>query len=371
MVSMAEAEATRGVPTLPGRYYYDAALFAREQERLFATQWVCVGRAERLSAPGAYFLAQVAGESLIVLRDRAGVVRAFYNVCRHRGARLCVAEEGALRATIQCRYHAWTYALDGQLVGAPNMREDPDFEPAGYGLAPVHLREWEGLLFVCLAAQPGELLQQGDEMAHPRIARYNLAALKVARTIVYDVRANWKIIVANYEECAHCALVHPELSARVPTFKEGLATGGLDDGADYAHGVEALTMPATASRPPLPGLLPEDYHRYYGLTVHPNLFINFNPDHVGIVTMTPLEAGSTRLTAEWLFDPAVMAQPGFDPSDVIDFSDLVKRQDWDVCELSQLGVASRGFRDGGVYGPHERHIRAYDDEVLALLGESG
>ena len=363
------ASAARGVPTLPGRYYHDPALFAREQERIFATQWVCVGRADRLSAPGAYFLASVAGESIIVLRDRVGVVRAFYNVCRHRGARLCTQEEGALRATVQCRYHAWTYGLDGQLVGAPNMREDPDFDPAGYGLAPVHLHEWQGLLFLNLSDRPGDLLRQGAEMAHPRIARYNMAGLKVAQTVVYDVRANWKIIVANYEECAHCALVHPELSARVPTFKEGLATGGLEDGADYAAGVEALSMPATASRPPLPGLLEEDYYRYYGLAVRPNLFINFNPDHVGIVTMTPLEAGRTRVVAEWLFDPGVMAQPDFDASDVISFSDLIKRQDWEVCELSQLGVASRGFRDGGVYGPHERHIRDFDDDVLAWLGE--
>src|SRR5205085_10652938 len=106
--------------TLPGRYYHDPALFALEQERIFSRLWVCVGRADQVPDAGDYFLTQLGGECVIVVRGRDGLPRAFLNVCRHRGARLCTEARGRLKGTLQCRYHAWSYALDGRLVGAPN-----------------------------------------------------------------------------------------------------------------------------------------------------------------------------------------------------------------------------------------------------------
>jgi Rieske 2Fe-2S family protein len=117
-----------GARTLPGEYYTSPAIFAQERERLGGRAWFCVGRAEAVAEPGAYFLATVAGESVIVVRDRAGVVQAFYNVCRHRGTRLLEEERGRLSETIQCSYHAWTYALDGRLLGAPHMHEVEGFD---------------------------------------------------------------------------------------------------------------------------------------------------------------------------------------------------------------------------------------------------
>lgn len=355
------------VPTLPGRFYSDPEIYNLEIERIFSRMWVCVGLEDQIPSPAGFLAADVAGESILVVRDREGVIRAFLNVCRHRGARLCTDERGDLRATIQCRYHAWTYALDGSLIGAPNMRGDSAFDPSEHGLVRLATTLWNGLIFVSLA-EHAEPLAAHAEVNHPRFDRYRIGELAIARSIDYDVRANWKLVVANYEECAHCALVHPELSARVPSFRQGLASGGLDDGADFAEGVEALSMAGKARRAPLPGLLPEDHQRYYGMTLLPNAFINLNPDHVGVTVFWPVAPDRTRVTASWLFHPAAMAEPDFDPSDVVEFSDLIKRQDWEVCELSQMGVASRGFRDGGVYGPHERHIRDFDDFVLRQIG---
>jgi Rieske 2Fe-2S family protein len=326
-----------------------------------------VGRANSIPTAGAYFLAEVAGESIIVVRDRAGTVRAFYNVCRHRAARLCSEERGQLKATVQCRYHAWTYNLEGKLVGAPYMHEDPNFDPARYGLVPVNLTIWEGLIFVNLSEQPGALAEQGD-FNHSVIPRYGIADLQVAQTKSYEVQANWKLIISNYEECAHCALVHPELCDQVPLYKLGRVSGGLDYGAELGENIESLTMTGKTNRPPLPGLLPKDQHRYYGVDLYPNVFLDMHPDYMLITIMQPIAPDRTHIISEALFHPETMARADFDPSDAMDFNDLVNRQDWAVCELAQLGVSSRAFREGGLYGPYERHIREFDDWVLAKLG---
>src|SRR5205823_1239724 len=144
----------QGQRTLPRRYYVDAGVYAEEQERIFARRWVCVGRAAELGAPGEYVVRAIAGESVILVRGQDGAVRAFYNVCRHRGTRLCDGARGRLSETIQCPYHAWTYTLDGALIGAPHMNEVAGFDKRDYPLHPVALAAWEGFLFVNLARDP-------------------------------------------------------------------------------------------------------------------------------------------------------------------------------------------------------------------------
>src|SRR5204863_8872534 len=181
----------QGARTLPGGYYTPAGVCAEGQGRVFARHWICVGRDSALEQPGDYFVARVAGESIIVLRDQSGERRAYYNVCRHRGTRLCEAASGHLSETIQCPYHAWTYALDGRLIGAPHMNEVEGFDKKAYPLHSVALAEWEGFLFVNLdpAAVPAE---QWFAPLVGRFANYNLRAVRTVRRIEYDVRANWK-----------------------------------------------------------------------------------------------------------------------------------------------------------------------------------
>src|SRR5207249_1998776 len=143
MTTMARSEASF-LSTLPGRYYYDPAIYNLEQTRIFSQMWVCVGRADAIAEPGSYQVASVGGESIIVVRNRDGVLHAFLNVCRHRGARLCSEVVGKLKGSIQCRYHAWTYGLDGRLIGAPNVLNNEHFDRKAYGLLPVALEVWEG-----------------------------------------------------------------------------------------------------------------------------------------------------------------------------------------------------------------------------------
>src|SRR5262249_9697697 len=156
--------------------------------------------------------------------------RAFLNVCRHRGSRLCTAERGRLRATLQCPYHAWTYALDGRLVGAPNMRGDPAFDAARLGLLPVGLQVWEGLIWLNVSAGAAPPLAPQLGARATRFAHYCVGELACAATITYDVQANWKLIVENFSECYHCAVIHPELAAQVPDYRAGHVTG-LEGGA--------------------------------------------------------------------------------------------------------------------------------------------
>src|SRR5438874_3366812 len=200
--------------SLPQKYFVSPEVFAQEQKKIFAKQWLLVGHQSLVAKPGDYFLAQVAGESLIVVRDQTSQVRGFYNVCRHRGTRLKEDACGHASA-IQCPYHAWTYGLDGRLIGAPHMDEVPGFDKAEYSLNAVNLALWEGFIFINLDedAMP---LQEWFAPLNAKFSHWNMSILRPAKRIEYDVRANWKLMFENYSECYHCPGVHPMLAKVSP-----------------------------------------------------------------------------------------------------------------------------------------------------------
>ncbi len=360
--------------TLAGRYYYDPAIFEQEMERIFSQMWVCAGRAEAVAQPGAYRVVTIGQESIIVVRDKESVLHAFFNVCRHRGARLCPEESGHLKGSIQCKYHAWTYGLDGRLIGAPNVLNDQQFDRVAFGLIPIALQVWEGLIWLNLADEPGPCMEQiGGPISerfgsYAPLARYGVGELRVGKSIAYDVKANWKLIVENFQECYHCGPMHPELCDLLPGFKAGKSYVE-GEAATYADYAEAFTITGKASRPPLKGLLPEDLRRYYGIVINPNVLLNLLDDHVVIHTIHPRGPDRSLVVCDWLFDPDVMNAPGFDPMDAVELFDIVNKQDWEVCALAQLGMSSRAYRSGGIYVPAENHIRAFADFVLERLGE--
>jgi Rieske 2Fe-2S family protein len=362
------------VSTLPGRYYYDPALYALEQERIFSQMWVCVGRAEQLTEPGAYQVVTVGQESVIVVRDRNGELQAFLNVCRHRGARICTEASGQLKGSIQCHYHAWTYGLDGRLLGAPNVLNDEQFDRTKFGLLPVALTVWEGTIWLNLSDNPSSLEDQLTGIIAARFGsyepflRYGVGQLKVGKTITYEVNSNWKLIIENFMECYHCGPMHPELCDLLPGYRNG-AVYADGESAMLADGVEAFTVTGKASRPQLPGLLPEDLRRYYGIELLPNMLLNLFHDHVLIHTLYPQAPNHTRIVCDWLFDPVVMQDPEFDPMDAVNIFDLVNRQDWEVCQWTQQGMTSKAYKTGGIYVPNERHIRGLCDFVLEKLGD--
>ena len=215
--------------TLGGTYYTSEVVFADEQTRIFEAMWMCTVRTAELAQPGQFRKVQVGRESVLVVRGRDGVLRAFLNVCRHRGAQLCTEDSGQVKRTMRCPYHAWTYGLDGKLVAAPNLGALIDDAGAPidryrYGLTPVALTEWLGYAWVCLADEPppfaddvvGDVTHRlGDRGA---IDRYGIGELALGRRVRYDVAANWKLIVENFMECYHCSAIHPELVDVLPEF---------------------------------------------------------------------------------------------------------------------------------------------------------
>ena len=372
MTTTARSE-TSFTSTLPGRYYYDPAIYELEQECIFSQTWVCGGRAGTISTVGAYQTVSIGRESILIVRNRESKLNAFLNVCRHRGSRLCTGSTGQLKGSIQCRYHAWTYGLDGRLIGAPNVLHDEHFERTAFGLVPVALEVWEGLIWLNLADEPAPMETQLHTPIIERFgsyapfARYDVGKLKVGKTITYEVQANWKLVLENFMECYHCGPMHPELCQLLPAFRSGKSDYLAGDAATLANTAEAFTITGKASRPPLPGLLPEDLRRYYGIVLTPNMLLNLLDDHVVIHTLWLEGPTRTRVTCDWLFDTEVMARPDFDPMDAVEVFDIVNRQDWEVCELAQLGMTSKAYKSGGIYVPSERHIRAFADFVLERL----
>jgi glycine betaine catabolism A len=358
----------QGARTLPGRYYTAAEVLADERERIFSRRWICVGRDNALAAPGDYMVVEVAGESIIVLRDQSGERHAFYNVCRHRGTRLCEAERGRLSETIQCPYHAWTYALDGRLIGAPHMHEVEGFDKKAYPLHPVALAEWEGFLFLNLDAAAEPLARSFAPLVG-RFARYNLPALRTVRRIEYEVRANWKLILQNYNECLHCPTIHPELSTKLPytsganDLVEGPFLGGYME-IKAPH--ESATISGRSCALPLGELSAEDQHRAFYYALFPTMMLSLHPDYAVFYTVWPQTALTSRVVCEWMVHPDAPAAPGYNIQDAEEFWDKTNRQDWHICERSQLGVSSRAYVPGP-YSPRESIPAAWDRTYLQSL----
>ncbi|HKU81931.1 MAG TPA: aromatic ring-hydroxylating dioxygenase subunit alpha, partial [Candidatus Tumulicola sp.] len=332
----------------------------------FFDQWVYAGRAERLGSPGDFEVLDVAGESAIVVRAEDGRLHAHLNLCRHRGSRL-LCGAGRVRGAIRCPYHGWAYALDGRLVASPFV-EPAAVPPGADRLHRVAAETWGGFLFLHfspdraqpLTAQLGEIPQ--------RLSSYPLAGLRVAQTLRYEVAANWKVLLENYNECYHCAGVHPELCRVVPAFKHR-GGAGLDWERGIAHreGAWTFTATGTSARAPFPGLNGDERTRHKGELIYPNFMLSLSADHVAAFSLRPHGPAATSVICDFLFHPSEIDKPGFDPSDAVEFWDLVNRQDWEICERVQLGMQSRAFRYG-YYAPMEDaslDIRRY---VAARLG---
>ncbi len=362
----------QGARTMPREYYTSPGILTEEKERIFARRWNCVGRASGLARPGDYIVRTVADESLIVLRGGDGALRAFFNVCRHRGTRICREASGHFSETIQCPYHAWTYSTDGRLIGAPHMQEVPGFDKRSYPLHAAAVAEYEGFVFVNVDAN-AEPFDQAFAPMRQRLARFGLAGLTVGHRVTYDVQANWKLVFQNYSECLHCPLIHPELSVVLPYLSgandltEGPFLGGY---MEITPPNESATLSGKAcGRLVSSSLGEEDRRRAFYYTLMPNMLLSIHPDYVNYYILTPVAVDRTTVESEWMFHPDNAGDPAFNPQDAIAFWDVTNRQDWDIVARSQLGIASRRY-EPGPYSPRESIPAAWDHEYLRLMGRT-
>jgi Rieske 2Fe-2S family protein len=363
------------VQALPGAYYTDPAMFDADKRRIFGRSWMCVGHADAVQQPGRFLRTEVGDESVLVVCGRDGKIRAFRNLCRHRGARLCMEESGEVGKAIRCMYHAWTYGLDGRLIAAPNMRDMPDLMKEDYGLHQLRAEQWLGYVWVNLDPDAPPLAAQVEPQLVNRLGgldildRYGIGQLGVATTIAYEVDSNWKAIIENFMECYHCATIHPELTAALPQFSSGYGSiSGTGTGATFAEHVEGFCLSGKTARPPLPGLLPEDDRLFQAIVLRPNALIILVPDHVAFFRLEPREAGHTRVVVDWLFDRETMATEDFDPSDAVAILDITNRQDFEACQRCQLGMRSSAYQ--GVLVPAEHVIGDFYAYYLDALGDS-
>ncbi|PYJ76480.1 MAG: (2Fe-2S)-binding protein [Verrucomicrobia bacterium] len=358
-----------GAKTLEQKYFVSPEVFAEEQEKIFSKQWVLVGHQGELAKAGDYLVAEVARESLVIVRDKGGEVHGFYNVCRHRGTRLREDRNGRLSA-IQCPYHAWTYGLDGRLLGAPHMDDVPGFDKADYSLHAVNLALWEGFIFVNLGDSPTPLEEWFAPLAG-KFSHWNLAKLRSAKRIEYDVRANWKLMFENYSECYHCPGVHPMLSKVSPydSAENDLAKGPFLGGFMSINKGRSLTMSGDACAFPVKEEEEEgeeEKQRVFYYSIFPNMLLSMHPEYVMVHQLWPQSPERTLILCDWFFHPEAFDRADFNPDDAIEFWDMTNRQDWHVCELSQQGIVSRVY-EPGPYSSRESIPAAWDREYLRYM----
>jgi Rieske 2Fe-2S family protein len=365
--------------TLPRRFYTDPQFYRTELDHFYFQRWICAGRADQIAAPGDYFVRALGDESVIITRDASGAVNALFNVCRHRGTRLCEQPEGHFVERIQCPYHAWTYDLHGNLLAAPHM--PAGFSKEDYPLHHAGCEVWDGNVFIhlgrvisALAVPPSvpSLREQLGDLP-TRFENWQMADLRLGRRIVYDVKANWKLIVLNFNECLHCPTLHPALNR----LHHYLGADNVTPTASYCggamgfrDGVETMSVDGKRRREFLPGLTGSQREQVVYYSIYPNFLISLHPDYVMTHTLWPRGHDRTEIVCEWHFHPHELAGAEPQLDDAIEFWDATNREDWWIAEQSQAGINSRVYLPGP-YSEREELLWSFDQIVQREADRGG
>ncbi len=362
--------------SLPAIWYHDPAHFERERKAIWARHWIYAGRANDL-APNSVRRLAVAGQNLILVKDASGGITCFHNTCRHRGAELCCADTTRLKAKlITCPYHEWSYNLQGELVRVPYASPTADFRKEDHGLLKVHVANWNGFLYVCLAAEPPPF-EAAPDMGADALDNWPMQDLVTGHVMVKEIACNWKVFWENYNECLHCPGVHPELCDLVPIYAKGLMaadeapdwtleSASLQDGK-LRTGARTWTRNGQACGPEFPNL--SQAQRQAGqlfVTLWPTMYVVAHVDYVRTVSLKPLRPERTELRIEWLFPKETIAAPGFDLDNVTSFASLVIAQDSEASEINQRGLKNAAFKAGRLM-PQEFDVFRFQQWVRGEL----
>ena len=345
--------------TLPYSWYVDPEILRREQEQIFRAAWQYAGHVGEAPAPGTFFAARSGRTPVVVTRARDGELRAFLNVCRHRG--FPVVEGAGKRETLQCPYHAWTYGLDGSLRTAPRAEELADFDRGELGLRPVAVDTWGPFVFVNAGPDPEPLSDALGSMP----AQVAELGLNVDELVFYtrwetEVEANWKVVCENFLECYHCSVAHPKLAELLDVSAEAYALS-TDGRLSSQHGP---TRETSATRMHLDGELPRSQFHF----LWPNLGVNIFPGrpNISIGPIVPLATDRTYRFLDYFFGPDV-DQPWID--ELMAFDDQVGIEDRALVEGVHRGIASGALEHGYLMGHSEQligHFQTLTREALDL-----
>jgi phenylpropionate dioxygenase-like ring-hydroxylating dioxygenase large terminal subunit len=394
-LSNALGEHRRG-HSLPSRLYTDPAVFAAEVEEIWLRRWVFAGHECELRFPGDFLTVQIGPASLIVLRSDDGAVRAFHNVCRHRGSVLCDAAAGSFGRRIVCPYHRWSYSFDGSLAGA---RATPDdFDPTEHGLATASCMTVAGLVYVCAASEPPDPAPYRDAV-EPYLAPFDLTSASVAHTTTFVENGNWKLVMENNRECYHCRHAHPELCATFP--EAPLHSGGGSEAelrrqSELVERAEALGLPSRFLSAAdheyrvmrtllLPGALsmtldgqPAVKRRFPSLPTgdlgdvllyhYPSTWNHFTADHALTFRIVPLSPTTTELRTTWLVPGDSVEGVDYDLARLTEVWVATNAQDAELVERTQRGVSSPAYRPGPYSPTEEEGVLQFIEWYLTACG---
>ncbi|HEX9057898.1 MAG TPA: aromatic ring-hydroxylating dioxygenase subunit alpha [Ktedonobacterales bacterium] len=345
--------------TLPAAWYTDPAMYRRERERIFHHTWQYAGLAEHLANAGDFFTCQLGDVPIVVLRDTDGDVRAYINVCRHRGSQL-VLDACGTRKTLQCHYHAWTYNLDGSLRAAPGEKGEPGFDRGEFGLLAAQVALWGPFVFVNpdlqappLATMLGTLPQLVDATG------LNLGAIKRRVRREYDIAANWKVVLDNYLECYHCPVAHQSFSDLIDVNDYTVTE------YDYfsTQGGPMKRDARGAGRPyDVTGEVADGFYAY----LWPNFTLNIypGPGNVSLNLFLPMNERRTLAIYEYCFVDAVTDSQ---VDDFARFIDQVQEEDIVLCESVQRGLESGFFQRGTLMLSREKGLQHFQRLVHAAV----
>jgi phenylpropionate dioxygenase-like ring-hydroxylating dioxygenase large terminal subunit len=402
-------DAQRPGYSLDQAFYTHPAVFERDRERVFRNHWIMAGHASQIPQPGDFFLFAFAGESIILVRDAKGAIHAHYNVCRHRGSTVVLQPSGNARA-LTCRYHGWTYALDGSLQAAPRMPDS--FEPECHGLKSCALQDVEGLLFVSLSDEPGPSIDEVAAGLEPYLRLQGTASARVAHREIYPVEANWKLAVENYLECYHCKPAHPQYCAveikadkigdgspaalaryearHAPWLARAAALGAmpaeygvelpLDErlpraqfGAAYRAPLRESHLSATQDGKPAAPLMGA-YKDYDGgetaLGLGPFTYMLAYNDYAAFFQFVPREAERSDIVVTWLVDGSAREGIDYERARVTWLWDVTTGQDKSIIEVNAAGIRSSRY-EPGPSSLLEYDLDGFREWYLGVIGPPG
>lgn len=343
--------------TLPARWYVDPAFEALEAERIFARTWQYVGHAGRLTEPGSYFTTEVAGEPVVVLRDEAGTLRAMSNVCRHR-ARTVAEGEGRCKI-LQCKYHGFTYALDGRLIATPDFEGVQDWRREDFTLPALRLEAWGPLLFVNLDADAPPLAAVLDTFpAEVAASGTPFDAMQLVERREYQVKCNWKVFVDNYQEGYHVPVAHPGLLRELDFAKYRI------EPRPYATLQASPYRKETGGERRYAGVDAEAEALYYWL--FPTFMVNVYPDNMDVNVVIPQGPDHTLVVIEWYAPDPAAFRPRFLEQGLA-FSEQVQDEDMIICEAVQKGLRSRFYSQGRYSPKQEPAVHRFHQLIHAFL----
>ncbi len=353
--------------TLPGNYYYDPVVFAAEMPAIMYRNWIYAGHICSLEKPGSYMVRDIGDQSVMIMKDRTGEVVAYHNVCQHRAHRL-LEGEGRVRTLIVCPYHSWSYDLTGELKRIPEEEHAINLDKGKFCLKPVRVEVFMGFVFYNLDPDARPMTEVVDGMEEQfRSFCAEPEKLKLAYVKEYDVQANWKNVVENYSECYHCPVSHPTLSQNALDMTDYRieVMGGYhhhssgDRGDMQGYKVENPSSPRA-----------DEFGGWY---VFPLTSFEFYPGgKLTVFHNLPAGPEKTRQRIEWYLDADT---PTAEEQDVIDFIDVVRREDFPLVESVQKGLHSLGYGQGrfvvdeGRTYMSEHAVHDFQSKVLQALGE--